>query len=133
MRKTFGTTAVAALVVGILATGAGPAAASPYNDRGFADGGPSCSAGSTAVVIAESALSKIAICRQGGRLQYIGQGLRSQNWLWIDDVRLDGGDTYLATHEKFTYTVRWGSLEIDDPGGRNVSHEHLDMHVFEHD
>lgn len=135
MKSRFALTSSLAVVAASLlgsTLGSGAAAASPYGPKGFTDGGPSCDRG-VAAVVAESALSKVVICRNGTDLQYIGQGLRTQNWLWIDDVRLDGGDTYIATHEKFTYVVRWGTLEIDAPDGKTVSHEHLDMHTFEHD
>lgn len=132
MKKTTAVLAAAAIAAGSFAA-AGPAAASPFGPRGFTDGGPSCDAGWIAAVVAESDLSKVVICRNGKRLQYIGQGLRTQNWIWIDDVRLDGGDTYMATKDKFTYVVSWGALEIVAPDGDTVSHEHLDMHTFEHD
>jgi hypothetical protein len=112
MSSTVRLTVAAAACAALLAIATSSAAAAPGTDeQGYVDSTARCTTPSTAVFLASTETSRIAICKtSGGQYEYRGVRVRDGAKLIVSASR--SGDGYVADNDGVTYTVSVKSLVV---------------------
>jgi len=112
MSSTVRLTLAAAACAALLAIATSSAAAAPGTDeQGYVDSTARCTTPSTAVFLASTETSRIAICKtSGGQYEYRGVRVRDGAKLIVSASQ--SGDGYVAENDGVTYKVSAKSLVI---------------------